>query len=114
MKHLRHGISESTVLQSGYSGAVSAFFGGSFGYPFSYFASNGIFKKLEKIKKSIDSSISFCYNENGKLSVVEIAMKQPYEAPCAEKVAIKDTNVLENAQIKTAVEGGASDNSWFF
>lgn len=38
--------------------------------------------------------------------------KKPYEAPSADEVVVEDTNVLEESQIKTNVEGSASDNLW--
>ena len=38
--------------------------------------------------------------------------KKPYEAPSADTVEIEDTDVLTESQIKTNVEGNASDNLW--
>ena len=38
--------------------------------------------------------------------------KKPYEAPAADEVVIEDANVLTESQIKTNVEGNASDNLW--
>ena len=38
--------------------------------------------------------------------------EKTYEAPSADKVEIKDTDVLTESQIKTNHEGSASDNLW--
>lgn len=38
--------------------------------------------------------------------------KKPYEAPIADEIQVEESDILSESQIKTNVEGSASDNPW--